>query len=340
MIGTDTDVRFRLKCVSGHRRQKLFFASREAMRETAHWFSGERAGRIAKVKPLCIDLFCGLGGWSEAFLDEGYDCIGFDIERHDYGSGGYPGQLVLQDVLTLHGEQFRDATVIVASPPCQFFSRMAMPFRCPWKQEEFERRRNLALSLFWSCFRIAEEADVPIVIENVVGCQKWCGFARWHHRSFYLWGDIPPLMPIPVDGQKNNGGSWFGQRDGKELERNDPRDMRRNESGEFVNAEAQGGWNHPGKALDGVKNEGGSWFNVAHNTTSGKSQNPVHGRQDGSGTKVGGGWFGSYAEQKAAGTISPGRLYGKRSIARKAASAQIAKIPYPLAQWIARVFKP
>ena len=73
-------------------------------------------------KPLCIDLYCGLGGWSEAFLEEGYDCIGFDIERHDYRSGGYPGQLVLQDVLTLHGGQFRDAAVIVASPPCTEFS--------------------------------------------------------------------------------------------------------------------------------------------------------------------------------------------------------------------------
>ena len=53
--------------------------------------------------PLCIDLFCGLGGWAEGFLAEGYQVIGFDVERHDYGTGRYPGELVLQDVLTLHG---------------------------------------------------------------------------------------------------------------------------------------------------------------------------------------------------------------------------------------------
>ena len=66
------------------------------------------------MKPLCIDLYCGLGGWAEGFLAEGYRVLGFDIERHDYGSGGYPGQLVLQDVTTLHGSQFKDAAVIVA----------------------------------------------------------------------------------------------------------------------------------------------------------------------------------------------------------------------------------
>lgn len=33
-------------------------------------------------KPLAIDLYCGLGGWTEGLLAEGYDVIGFDIARH------------------------------------------------------------------------------------------------------------------------------------------------------------------------------------------------------------------------------------------------------------------
>src|ERR1017187_10484574 len=81
------------------------------------------------MKPLAIDLYCGLGGWSEGLLAEGYRVVGFDIERHVYGDQQYPAQLVLQDVLTLHGAQLRDAAIIVASPPCQEFSYMAMPWK-------------------------------------------------------------------------------------------------------------------------------------------------------------------------------------------------------------------
>src|SRR3982751_1775014 len=80
------------------------------------------------MKPLAIDLFCGLGGWTEGLLAEGYFVVGFDIERHEYGEERYPANLVLQDVLTIHGRQFKNADLIVASPPCQEYSYMAMPW--------------------------------------------------------------------------------------------------------------------------------------------------------------------------------------------------------------------
>ena len=165
--------------------------------------------------------------------------IGFDIERHDYGTGGYPGQLVLQDVTTLHGSQFKDAAVIVASPPCEEFSYYHR-FRAKAPDPK------LGVELFKACFRIQREAGIPMVVENVIGAQRWIGRARAHWGAYYLWGDVPTILPHRRDA-------------------------------------------------DGIKGN-------------------------------------------AAGL--PGRFFSSKSLARKRATAQTAKIPFPLAQHIARVFKP
>src|SRR5258708_3901586 len=253
------------------------------------------------TKPLAIDLFCGLGGWTDGLLAEGYDVIGFDIEQHQYGEHRYPAQLVVQDVLTLHGSQFKSAALIVASPPCQGYSYRAMPWK---KAKALPPPCN---ALFEACFRIQREAceaagrHVPMVVENVRGAQKWVGRARWNYGSFYLWGDVPALMPRPfMRAEKGIGPRW------------DP--------ATHSGAHGMARWTNP---AEGTKNTGGSWFAVAHNTISGKGRNPDGRKQRGSGAewwdkalderrkeataiKVGGDWFGSYADQKAKGTISPG----------------------------------
>lgn len=168
--------------------------------------------------PLAIDLFCGLGGWTEALVAHGYHVIGFDIERHAYGDQQYPAQLVLQDVRTIHGSQFKDAALIVASPPCQEYSYMAMPWsRAKAIAVEYEtgvRDRAKLTELFDACFRIQREAcaaagrHIPMVVENVRGAQRWVGRSRWNFGSFHLWGDVPALMPM-AKASKNSGGSWF-----------------------------------------------------------------------------------------------------------------------------------
>jgi len=256
-------------------------------------------------EPLGIDLFCGLGGWTDGMLAEGYDVVGFDIERHEYGEHRYPAQLVLQDVRTLHGRQFKDAALIVASPPCQAYSWRAMPWRAAKAAPPPDN------TLFESCFRIQREASeaaghmVPLVVENVKGAQKWVGRSRWNYGSFHLWGDVPALMPFARAVAKRPGHDW----------------NRFNKTGEVPPH-----WRLNGE--DSIKNQGGSWFNVAHNTTSGKGANPDGRKHKGSGAI----WFDT-------GPAAFGSKSSKSS-KRKMASALMAKIPLPLSRHIARIYKP
>lgn len=311
-----------------------------------------------------IDLFCGRFGWSKAFVQEGHRAIGFDICHDPAIHGPIPKhcELVLQDVLTLHGRQFRDAACIVASPPCQEFSYMAMP----WKRAKAKAATiradtsGAALAdltrLFDACFRIQREASeaagrhIPMVVENVKGAQPWVGRAQANYGSFYLWGDVRSVggriiaahqvrfgaqgvramrgQKFNPDGTEHGQGSWF----------------------KVANSKNRGS----------RKNVGGSWFNIGSPGQRETGCNPVH---ELAGRKVPGMNFHDHEKtgapgrsfQSAAVDVSgvkqPGLSgaawfdrsaseHGSGSSARKAASAKIAEIPFDLAQHIARVFKP
>jgi hypothetical protein len=152
----------------------------------------------------------------------------------------------------------------------------------PWKRAKALGPPELGIALFQAQFRIQREASaaagrrVPMVVENVRGAQRWVGHAAWNFGSFYLWGDVPALMPRPTAARKVAGFRFDGS----------------GRSFQTASVEAM-------KAA-GRKGEGS-----------------------------GAAWFDQNLAKLPSG-----------SPRRKAASAKIAKIPFPLAAHIARVYRP
>ena len=121
------------------------------------------------MKPLCIDLFCGLGGGLKAF----------SRIITSASASIWSGRLRLGRVSRSTGPsgrsdapwpQLRNAACIVASPPCQNYSYMSMPWSrakamagrvagSPERIAELNR-------LFVACFRIQREASAAAGITS------------------------------------------------------------------------------------------------------------------------------------------------------------------------------
>jgi hypothetical protein len=315
------------------------------------------------MKPMAIDLFTGLHGWAEGLVAEGWRVVGFDIEDMCGQFGAVRPeyvQLVLQDVLTIHGKQFKDAALIVASPPCQEFSYMAMPWSKA-KQKAIEYRNGTRdvkqlTALFDACFRIQREAceaaghHIPLVVENVRGAQPWVGRSRWAFGSFHLWGDVPALMPMTRKGilgegvkagDRNKCGAngehkWttsFAVSLGTEAS------VRRISEAHRSKSPAKG---YGVVTEDGIKHggisEGLKWGECNGKRFDERPKGNVAAHREG--TKQGG-ISGPRVNGKGDAWFQDGAAkHGSKSNARKAASAMIAKIPTVLAQWIAKTYHP
>lgn len=342
------------------------------------------------TKPLCIDLFCGMFGWSRPWLDLGGYVVGIDICHEPY-HGPVPkgADLVLQDVRTLDGAQFKDASLILASSPCPEYSYMAMPWRRAKQigralrgQDVFPEGYRGSQSieelndLFYQPQRIQREASeaagryIPLVQENVRGAEPWVGRAAFRYGSFYLWGDVPALMPLAERVTKLSGGaSWYPPSDPRHQPGLDFTRLAGQKANPDGTDHGSGSWFAVADSKNrGSKNTGGSWFNIglpgqkvtnnnpargdgekggdrnAHRASGGTLKSarftnpeelPTFGQDVGDGVKGGGDWFSDPSSPS-----SPSRQSGSRSPARKAASARIAKIPAPLASHIARVYYP
>lgn len=316
----------------------------------------------SEKRPLAIELFAGSMGWGRGLAAAGWRVIGFDIEHlPHHGKPPEHCSIALQDVLTLHGSQFKNASLIVASPPCQNYSSLAMPFsrsqdivrpcgdgwevlnsRARKEMRERWKREGPDNTLFDACEKIRREAEeasgrrIPLVIENVQGAREWVGPHKARYRSFYLFGDVGMVgnrivanghqLRVNSKGIKNNGGSWFNIANNTESGRGrNPVNIERHRSG------INGLENDRPTQSDGTG--GTSWFGAGKRSDPRDVRRSETGEYEmPSGTKIGGDWFSD--------PNSTCRRHGSRSNARKAASAAIAVIPFELAEFIGKAFFP
>ncbi len=139
---------------------------------------------------LILDFYSGAGGWAHGLLAAGHRVIGYDIL--DF-SKVYPGEFVQADLL--QNIDFPQADFITASPPCTEFARTSFP--PTWAAARKPADIQGACQLFERVFELVDiiKPTHGFIIENVRGAQKFCGLAKEHMGSRYLWGSYPAFQP-------------------------------------------------------------------------------------------------------------------------------------------------
>lgn len=133
------------------------------------------------MKLTVVDLFCGLGGFSQAFRDRGHRVIGVDI---------VPPADVLADVKALPFNGKLKPDVVLGSPPCLEFTRTVFP----WLKDKANPEAGMSLV---RAMTAAVESLEPKwwVMENVRGSIPFIGseygrpIMSYHGR--FLWGQFP-----------------------------------------------------------------------------------------------------------------------------------------------------
>ena len=175
-----------------------------------------------------IDLFSGLGGFSEGFLDRGHK-----VTRYDYNEDfrDVPGTII-KDIFDLTADDLQHADVILASPDCTYFTYA--------NAQPDKDKLKFALKLAKHTLNIIQEANPRYyIIENPPGRIKkvlglptiitaWGFWGTPYLKPTWLWGKIPDITwltrykePIPketwdLDRYKKNKFSYLCDTDPKQ----------------------------------------------------------------------------------------------------------------------------
>lgn len=144
-----------------------------------------------------LDLFSGLGGFSQAFKDREHTVITVD-NNPDFKPD------ICKDIMKLNKKDFNgyDFDIVLASPPCTEFSKSCMP--STWKS--VQKGCNPDTLLLQKTLKIIYWIDPKYwIIENVWGSRPYfypfLGKPVKKVGSRYLWGNFPVIDVKPQYGK-------------------------------------------------------------------------------------------------------------------------------------------
>jgi len=151
-----------------------------------------------------LDLFCGLGGWSDGLAAEGFDILG--VEINEEVSELYKHPVIVSDICDLNPENFKGYDLIVGSPPCRNFSKLTYAGRKFWKEAPDPWGKGLELvNEFLVFVSIAKPTywlmeNVPYLVDYYRVVPRTTTYiSKTMRRSF--WGNFPAFL-VPRDYTK------------------------------------------------------------------------------------------------------------------------------------------
>lgn len=177
-----------------------------------------------------LDLFCGLGGWSDGLALEGFEVLGVEIDPKI--AKQYKHNIIVDDIKNIeklynfYKKQFHNFDLIVGSPPCRDFSIFAKRFGSTWKKNPPNPKKGLELIQVFLNF-IKKSKPSYWLMENVPGLIPYLNIKsrfttclgppekQQMRRTF--WGNFPYFL-IPI--QHNMKVARFRPEVGRQAKRN------------------------------------------------------------------------------------------------------------------------
>jgi DNA (cytosine-5)-methyltransferase 1 len=162
------------------------------------------------ARPRLLDLFCKQGGVSMGYHLAGFDVVGVDIEAQPR----YPFEFHQADALEFLAAHWAEFDGVLASPPCQRYS----------KTQRIQGREHP--DLIGPTRDLLDSTGLPYVIENVeeargelvapvMLCGAMFGLATYRHRLFEAGGGFSFTAPAHPQHTARNAKMGRPVRDGE-----------------------------------------------------------------------------------------------------------------------------